>query len=315
MSLVFPVYNEESNIALLYRKVREECAKAGIGYEMIFVDDGSVDNSLGVIKDIRKKDADVKYISFSRNFGHQNALFAGMSKATGDAVITMDADLQQPPSLIPKMIELWRGGADVVYTSKRVAKLSFAEYWFFNIFYWLMSNISGLELKFGQSDFRLLDRRVLEVVLRLPEYHKFLRGQIKWVGFKQEGLLYDVDERHSGTSKYLYRHRMNLAMDGIISFSRYPLHIVMQIGIITAVTSFIYIVVISISWALNILEVSHSLPVVQGWATLVVTALFMGSLQLIAIGILGEYIGRIYDQVKGRPVFIAKETSDENGGK
>lgn len=310
ISIVFPVYNEASNLKALYQQVKQACAELTVDYEIIFVDDGSCDNSLEVIKGIRNNDYRVKYISLSRNFGHQNAIFAGMSYCTGDAVITMDADLQHPPALIQKMVDLWRSGAEVVYTTKKSTNLSFLERIIFSLFYWTISKISGLHLDFGQSDFRLLDRKVAKIILQIPEYHKFLRGQVQWIGFRQKALPYDVDKRHAGESKFSYRGRFSFALDGIFAFSRYPLHLIAVVGILVLIASFVYILFVFLIWFLDKFNISHHFPLVPGWMSLVVAIFFLGSIQLIAIGILGEYIGRIFDQVKGRPLFIVKEKSE-----
>lgn len=309
VSVVFPVFNEEGNLDLLYRQVKDACAESAVDFEMIFVDNGSTDRSLEVIKTLAFHDGSVRYLSLSRNFSHQNALFAGMEHSQGDAVITMDADLQHPPALIPKMIEAWRKGAEVIYTTKNNYNISFARMLPVKLFYWLISKISGMQLSFGQSDFRLLDRKALNAILGMPEYHKFLRGQVSWIGFKQAGLSYDVGTRHSGRSKFSYRSLFAFALDGIFSFSRYPLHLIMLIGTAISLLSFIYICYITVIWFLRIMHVVYiSLP--SGWATLAVAMFFLGSIQLIAIGILGEYVGRIYDQTKGRPVFIIREASE-----
>ncbi|MFH0771921.1 MAG: glycosyltransferase family 2 protein [Candidatus Omnitrophota bacterium] len=309
ISFVFPVYNEEGNLELLYQQVKEACGQADVDYEMIFVDNGGDDTSLDIIKRLRQRDGRVIYISLSRNFGHQNALFAGMSYCTGAAVITMDADLQHPPSLIPKMIDLWRRGTEVVYTTKKNANLGFVKHFVIKSFYGIISRMSGLQLNFGQSDFRLIDKKVLKVIMGIPEYHKFLRGQVKWVGFKQENISYDVEKRYSGKSKFSYGNLFSFALDGIFAFSRYPLHLLTLIGIAISCASFLYIFLVFLIYTLNILRIPHSLPMPPGWATLTVAILFLGNMQLVAIGVLGEYIGRIYDQTKGRPVFIIREMS------
>jgi len=311
ISLVFPVLNEEENLGHLYGEVKKALAEANTDYEMIFVDDGSTDSSLDKVKKLRAKDGRVRYISFSRNFGHQNAFFAGMSYATGDAVITMDADLQHPPSLIPKMVDIWRRGADVVYTTKQNANLSPIKNMIVKTSYWFISKVSGLGLEFGQSDFRLIDKKILKLILKMPEYHKFLRGQVKWVGFKQEGLSYNVEDRYGGKPKFSYPSLYALALDGIFSFGRYPLHLVMILGLMIFSGSSIYIFLILIVWLLKILGIFH-IPMPPGWTTLSVAVFFLGSIQLMAIGILSEYVGRVYDQTKSRPIFIVKEASDEN---
>ena len=308
VSFVFPVCNEQDNLNVLYGRIKEACAEACVDYEMIFVDDGSTDNSLNVMKELRRQDEKVVYISFSRNFGHQNAFFAGMSYATGSAVVTMDADLQHPSSLIPKMIDLWRKGAEIVYTVKKDANVSFIKNIIVRFFYWFISKISDLKLNFGQSDFRLIDRNVLKVIMDMPEYHKFLRGQVSWIGFRQEGISYDVEKRHSGKAKYSYGKLYNLALDGIFSFGRYPLHLVMIMSIIIFVASFTYIAVILGLWVLKFIGIT-SVAMPPGWTDLIMGILMLGSIQLMAIGILGEYVGRIFDQTKNRPVFIVRESS------
>ena len=312
ISIVAPVHNEDTNIEVLYDRLKEACKDSQVDYELIFVDDGSTDSSLDVMKKLRSQDRNVLYASLSRNFGHQNAIFAGMTYCTGDAVITMDADLQHPPALIPQMINLWRNGTEVVYTVKKGSKLPFIKYIIVKLSYWFISKISGLELGFGQSDFRLIDKKVLKVILKMPEYHKFLRGQVKWIGFKQEKLTYNVEKRHSDRPKYSYKSLYGLAMNGIFSFGKYPLHLVMMLGLIVLCASSLYIFAIIAVWMFKLLGI-FNIPMPPGWTTLVMVILFFGSLQLMAIGILSEYVGRIYDQTKGRPIFIVRETSETEG--
>jgi len=314
ISLVFPVYNESDNLPELYSQVRRACESVGVDYEMIFVNDGSTDSSLHAIRKLKADDDKVRYLSLSRNFGHQNAIFAGMSHAKGDCVITMDADLQHPPSMIGTMVKMWRDGAEVVYTTKKSTHLSVLDHALFRAFYWFISKVSRVELEFGQSDFRLLDRKVVDVILRIPEYHKFLRGQVKWIGFKQAGLSYDVDRRYEGKTKMSYRRRLSFAMDGIFAFSRYPLHLIMLIGITVLIGSSMFILVVLYFWLLRILNIPSHMSIPPGFATLAIGIFFLGSVQLIAIGLMGEYVGRIYDQTKGRPVFIVSESSDQGEG-
>ncbi len=311
VSVAFPVFNEEPNLRELYRQVKEALQRAQVDYEMVFVDNGSTDGSLEAIKELRAKDKNVVYVSLSRNFGHQGGLFCGMSYARGDCVITMDADLQHPPALLTQMIQRWKAGAEVVYTTKESLHLPFPKGQITKLFYRLMSSLSGLELTFGQSDFRLLDRKVLETVLRIPEYHKFLRGQVQWVGFRQEGIGYTVNDRFAGSSKFSYRNLFSFAFDGIFAFSRYPLHVMTLAGLLVAGISFLYMFFVVSIWLLRSLGVLSGVSLPPGWVMLILAVSFLGSLQLIAIGILGEYVGRIYDQSKGRPVFIVKESSLE----
>ncbi|MCQ9207317.1 MAG: glycosyltransferase family 2 protein [Omnitrophica bacterium] len=310
ISFVAPVYNEENNLEILYERIRNSAAVSRVDYEVIFVDDGSTDNSLNVMKRLCGADEKVLYISLSRNFGHQNAIFAGMTYAKGEAVVTMDADLQHPPSLIPQMVKLWRKGAEVVYTKKNESNLPPLKHFIVKASYRFISRISGLSLNFGQSDFRLIDKKVLKVILEMPEYHKFLRGQVSWIGFRQEALSYDVGKRHSGKPKYSYKTLYELAMNGIFSFGKYPLHLVMLFSLVVFAVSSLYMLFIFINRVLMLFNLWH-FPAFPGWTALVMVVLFLGSIQLMTIGILGEYVGRIFDQTKKRPVFIVRETSNE----
>ncbi|MFQ5801319.1 MAG: glycosyltransferase family 2 protein [Candidatus Methylomirabilales bacterium] len=308
LSMVFPVWNEEENLEILHGEVSEALKLLDLPYELLFVDNGSTDGSLALIKQLARRDPNVRYISLSRNFGHQGGLFAGLWYCRGDAAITMDADLQHPPSLIPEMVRLWQQGFEVVYTKKRNHDVSGLRSIQVRLFYKGLSKLSGLTLSFGQSDFRLLDRRVIDVILNIPENRKFLRGTVEWVGFRQTGLEYDVAKRHAGQSKFSYRSLFGFALDGILAFSVVPLRWIFVVGSVTATLSLLYVGLAFVLGVLNLLGVGVNIP--PGWATLAVSVMFLGAVQLIAIGILGEYIGRIYDQTKGRPTFIVRETSD-----
>ena len=308
ISIVFPVWNEEENLEILYGEVSEALKMVGLAYELVFVDNGSTDGSLALIKRLAQRDTNVRYISLSRNFGHQGGIFAGLCYCRGDAAITMDADLQHPPSLIPEMIRLWQEGFEVVYTKKRNHEVSRLRNVQNRIFYWCLSKLSGLKLSFGQSDFRLLGRKVVDVILNIPEYRKFLRGTVEWVGFRQTGLEYDVAKRHAGHSKFSYRSLFGFAIDGILAFSVVPLRWIFVVGSLVAALCFLYVGFASVLGVLNLFGMGVKIP--PGWATLAVSVMFLGAVQLIAIGILGEYIGRIFDQTKGRPPFIVRETSD-----
>jgi glycosyltransferase involved in cell wall biosynthesis len=308
VSIVFPVYSEESNLEPLYRCVREALSRVDAEYDMVFVDNGSTDSSLEIIKGLSRRDSRVRYISLARNFGHQAALFAGMGHATGDAVITMDADLQHPPSLIPTMVSLWQDGYDVVYTTKRNHKLPWLKRQQVKAFYWLISRLSGLRLSYGQSDFRLADRSVISALLEIPEYRKFLRGMVEWVGFKQVGLDYDVQDRHSGESKFSFVSLFSFAIDGILAFSALPLRLILAAGVVAALGALTYALAAIIMGLLSLFNPMFELP--PGWATLAATITFFGGAQLIAIGAVGEYIARTYEQSKGRPVYIVRESSD-----
>lgn len=309
VSIAFPVYDEEDNLRPLFEQVTEALAGADVDYELIFVDNGSTDGSLDVIKEFSERDPRVRYVSLSRNFGHQGGLLAGMFYSRGDAVITMDADLQHPPALLPEMIRRWRDGNEVVYTRKKNYKMSAWHTLQVRVFYRLVSRLSGLELSFGQSDFRLLDRRVAELIVQLPEYRKFLRGIVQWVGFRQTGLHYEVAERLAGESKFRFASLFSFAVDGILSFSLIPLRASLLIGFVVAALCLGYGAFTVLIGVLNALGAGYPLP--PGWATLTASALFLSSVQLIAIGTLSEYVGRIFEQTKGRPPFIVRELSDQ----
>jgi glycosyltransferase involved in cell wall biosynthesis len=309
ISVVFPVFNEEASLVPLYEQVRDALGKAEVkSYELVFVDNGSDDRSLEIMKTLRQSDPRVRYVSLSRNFGHQGGLLAGVSHSRGDAVITMDADLQHPPSLIPEMIRLWRRGCEVVFTMKRDTGLSAWRRLQMRIFYQIISKFSGLQLSFGQSDFRLLDRKVVETILSIPEYRMFIRGIVNWVGYRQAGVTYEVAPRFAGKSKFKLRTLIGFALDGILAFSTLPLRWVFLAGALVAGACFLYM---GFAMVLGVLRFTGSGVVVPpGWATLAVAIMFLGSIQLIAIGILGEYLGRVFDQTKGRPMFIVRELSD-----
>ena len=307
VSVAFPVFNEAENLETLHAEVTRALEMTGLAFELIFVDNGSTDASLSIIKRLCETDPRAEFVSLSRNFGHQGALLAGISHAQGEAVITMDADLQHPPALLPDMVRLWQEGFEVVFTRKRRYPVRGMRLRQVKLFYWLMSKWSGLHLAFGQSDFRLLDRTVFEAFLRMPEARKFLRGLVEWVGFRQTGLEYDPLPRHAGESKFPFRALVSFAVDGIISFSLLPLRWSLGLGFVVASMSFVYGIATVVMVLLNFGGVRVWLP--PGWATLVVSILFLSGIQLIAIGMLGEYVGRIFEQTKGRPEFIVRAAS------
>jgi dolichol-phosphate mannosyltransferase len=309
LSVVFPVHNEAEGLEELHTQVSEALAGIGLSYELVFVDDGSRDASLDVIKGLAARDRRVRYVSLSRNFGHQAALVTGMSHARGDAVVTMDADLQHPPSLIPEMVRCWREGFDVVYTSKRsYTTLPLGRRIVFRTAYWLLTRFSSLDLSFGQSDFRLLDRRVVDVIVGIPEQRKFIRGLVHWVGFRQTKLEYDVRPRFAGQPSYTTRALVRLLVDGLVGFSALPLRWSLALGLFAAFLSCMYGVVVLVQGVLYLLGVVEFLP--PGWATITVAVTFLSSVQLIAIGVLSEYMSRVYDQVRGRPASIVRERSE-----
>jgi len=270
-------------------------------YEIIFIDDGSTDNTLEKIKALSRQHDEVFFISFSRNFGHQNALRAGLNYCTGDAVITMDGDLQHPPKLVPLMVQKWTEGYDVVYTTRRDLPKGYdikanTSRWYYRIF----NKLTELDLKPGTADFRLLDRKVVETLQRFNERAIFYRGLIKWMGFKQFAVPYQPDSRVSGKSKYTIRKMLRLAVDGITGFSLFPLRVASIVGVILALMSFCY-VFYAVYCKL------YTNKVISGWASVIAGIYFLGGIQLIFLGLFGEYIGKILIEVKNRPHYIVSE--------
>lgn len=310
VSVIAPAYNEEEILPHFYQRLTDIFSKLNCPCELVIVDNGSADRSLAILKDLHQKDKRLRYISLSRNFGHQGGLMAGLTHARGDAVICMDADLQHPPELIPAMVRKWEEDFDIVYTVKREsAGFLGLRRLCDRAFYRLMTILSGIDLH-GQSDFRLMDRLVVDVVTQqLPERRKFLRGLIQWVGYRQTGLEYEVQKRHAGRSKFNFRQLFNFAVDGIFSFSIVPLRVFTIIGFFISLSSLLYgisLIVLKLYAAMSGGAGSYLPP---GWATLASVMLFFGGVQLIGIGLLGEYLGRVYDEVKARPVFLVRESS------
>lgn len=301
-SVVVPIWNEEQVIPELYKRVVDTMdgvtRARGETWELVCVNDGSRDNSLALLVGLREKDARVKIIDFSRNFGHQVAITAGADFADGDAVIVMDADLQDPPDVVVRMIDKWREGYDVVYAQRRTreGETKF-KLWTASAFYRLLRSITDVNIPVDTGDFRLMDRRVVLVMRKLREKHRFMRGLSSWVGFKQTGVEYDRAERYAGETKYPLRKMLRLAIAAITSFSFLPLQLATYAGFILAGISLLGIVIAII------LRLSGSLAF-AGQATTLVAVLFLGGIQLIFLGIIGEYIGRIYDEAKDRPLYV-----------
>lgn len=300
LSIVIPVLNEDSNIDPLYRRLKE--ALAGLGeLELIFVDDGSKDSTLDKIKTLRESDPAVKYRSFSRNFGHQVAVTAGLDAAQGAATVVIDADLQDPPELIPQLYAKFREGYDVVYA---VRSQRHGESWFklasAKIFYRLLRYLTGFPIPVDTGDFRLLSRRAVEAFGKLRERHRYVRGMVSWMGFRQTGVEYIRDARHSGETKYSLRKMLRLAMDGMTSFSNVPLQIAGHLGFWISGLSLLYILYIVG------MKFFTDKPII-GWASTMIAIIFFGGVQLITLGVIGEYIGRISDEVKRRPIYIVAE--------
>ncbi|PID56439.1 glycosyltransferase [candidate division KSB3 bacterium] len=300
ISLVFPVYNEEEVLPLLYERVRRTLETLEYEVEVILINDGSQDNSLQLIQTFHEEDPRFKAIDFARNFGHQVAITAGIDFASGDAVLLLDADLQDPPELLPQFLAKWEEGYQVVYAVRKTRQEHIAKRAAYASFYRILQQISNIPIPLDSGDFCLMDRRVIDILKAMPERNRFVRGLRSWTGFRQIGLEYDRETRQAGDVKYTMTRLFKLALDGIFSFSYVPLKIVSYAGFTISLISF-----------LGILIYLHKKLFIggepQGFPTLVVLVLFMGGIQLISLGIIGEYIGRIYDEVKQRPIYIVKK--------
>lgn len=305
VSILIPCHNEEGNVELLYKQVNESLFSFDI--EFIFIDDNSTDNTLNVIKALAKDNINVRYLSFSKNFGHQSALRAGLQYSTGDCVISMDGDLQHPPELLQTLIQKWIEGYDIVYTIRKDAEnVSAFKKVTASFFYKLINSLSEIEINQGSADFRLLDKRIVQVLVNdITEYHLFYRGLISWIGYKQIGIEYLPNKRHSGETKYSVFKMMNFAIDGITSFSIKPLKLATILGLVLSVFSGIYILYI-----LGIAVFTNE--AVKGWTSILVSILFIGGINMVLLGIIGEYIGKLFIQSKKRPYFLIKETNIEN---
>ncbi len=312
LSVVAPAYDEEDTLPQFAEEVGAVLGPLADDYEIVVVDDGSRDRTLSVLTELSRQDPRIRWISLSRNFGHQAALLAGLEHASGDVVVTMDADLQHPPALLPQMVDRWREGYDVVYTVKSDASraLTLRRRLLMNVGYWILRFVSGLNLQFGQSDFRLLDRAVLDALILMPERDKFLRGLIDWVGFSQCGLEYELQERFAGTKKYTFRQLLHLVTTGVFAFTILPLRLFTAVGMTIACLSLLYglLAVITGAYALIADDPAFSPP---GWATLAAAITLLGGVQLIGIGLLGEYLGRVYDEAKGRPTYVVRSASEQ----
>lgn len=304
LSIVIPTFNEEGNILPLYEQITEVLKHIQItAYELIFIDDGSSDSSVLQIEKLCRADTSVHLIEFSRNFGHQHALKAGLDCARGAAVISLDADLQHPPSLIPDMITLWRSGAQVVYTRRQDKKnIGFFKKISAKAFYWLANRLSEVPIEEGTADFRLLDRKVVAAIKSFKESHLFLRGLIPTLGFKQVALDYEPAQRFSGQSKYSFSKMFQFAINGITSSSAKPLYFSIYLGLFFAFLAFVYG-----CYAIYISIFTDA--AITGWTSLIASVLFIGGIQMILIGIVGIYLGKLFVQSKQRPTYIIKSST------
>ncbi|MBS1553227.1 MAG: glycosyltransferase family 2 protein [Bacteroidetes bacterium] len=302
ISIVIPCYNEEGNVVELYNKINEILSDYTVEY--IFIDDNSKDETLNILEELSEKDSNVKFISFSRNFGHQNALRAGLEYSTGECVISMDADLQHPPEILPKLIEKWKEGYEIVFTVRKdIENVSKFKKITASLFYKLINTLSDIDVKQGAADFRLLDKKIVRILIDdITEYHLFYRGLISWIGYKQTYIEYIPNKRFSGSTKYSLFKMINFATDGITSFSIRPLKLAILLGLSLSFFSAIYGIYV-ISMALFTDET------LKGWASVLVSILFIGGINMILLGIVGEYIGKLYIQSKKRPYFLIKKSN------
>ena len=302
-SVIIPVYNEEANVQMLYDRLVGVIGKMSQDFELLFINDGSRDNTFALVKGLAAQDDRIKYINLSRNFGHQIAVSAGLDACVGERVVIIDADLQDPPELIVEMDRMMNEGFEVVYARRRkrqgesAAKLLTAR-----LFYRLLANIASINIPLDTGDFRIMDRKVVDVLRQMPEQNKFLRGQISWIGFRQTFVEYDRSERHGGETGYTYAKMFRFAIDGITSFSDAPLRLASWFGFMISGVAFIALI-----YALWGKFVTHQSE--PGWASIIVSVLFLGGIQLISLGFIGEYLSRISSNVKQRPLYVVGETN------
>jgi glycosyltransferase involved in cell wall biosynthesis len=301
ISIIAPNYNESGSISEFYKRISVVMQDLGETWELVWVDDGSTDGSTEMIRELASQDPHVRPVVFARNFGHQLAVTAGLDYSRGQAVVIMDSDLQDPPEVIPDLVEKWRQGYEVIYAVRTERE---GESWFklftASLFYRLIYRITDVDIPMDTGDFRLLDRKVVDVLVRMRERHRFLRGMSVWVGFKQTGVPYRRAARFAGETKYPLKRMIRFASDAITGFSYFPLQLATYLGFISAGLSILAIPVVVFSR----LAGSRAF---QGQATTLIAVLFLGGVQLISLGILGEYLGRLYDEARGRPLYIVRE--------
>ena len=303
VSVVIPSFNEEGNVFIIAAALHEVMQTVHYDYELIFVDDGSKDGTLDNLQELSKANSKLFYVELSRNFGHQNALMAGLDMATGDCLITMDGDMQHPPELLPQLIAKWEEGYDVVYTRRLEDKnLPYFKKTTSKYFYKFINYISEIDIEQGTADFRLMDKKVAKVFFNFTENELFIRGLVNWVGFKQFAIDYIPNERFSGNSKYTVKRMMQFAIKGITSFSIRPLYLSIFIGLSTSILGSLFYVI----YVISSFVFGH---VISGWGSVIFTIVFFGGLNLIMLGIIGIYVGKLFMQSKNRPNYIVRETN------
>lgn len=302
VSIVIPAYNEEDNLLVIVDRVESILSGKEYDLEIILVDDGSKDKTLSIVKAMAQVKPHIFYIEFSRNFGHQPALKAGLDMATGDCVISLDADLQHPPELITQMLEKWEEGYEVVYTRRHEDRsLPYKKRVTSALYYKLLNSLSDIEIESGTADFRLMDKKVIDVFREFHENEPFIRGLVKWMGYKQFAIDYIPNQRYAGKSKYNLSRMIRLATHGVTSFSIKPLHTAVYLGFVFSILSLLYI-----PYVIHAFYIGKE---VNGWASIIMTIVFFGGLQLIILGIIGIYIGKMFLQSKNRPNYIVRSTN------
>ena len=295
-----PVFNEAANLEVLYSALTEVLVQTKLSYELIFVDDGSSDKTFEVIRELNHKNGCVKGFSFSRNFGHQVAMFAGLVQSKGDVVISMDGDMQHPPSMIPVLLAKYEEGYDIVNTKRVDAKSTglfkrLSSRWY----YGMLNALSDVPIEPAAADFRLMNRKAVDALNSLPETHRFTRGLVGWMGFKQAIVPYQAADRHAGTSKYTFFKMLRFGLDGIVSFSVKPLRIAFYTGVFVSMAALLYAVYAVVQHFLG--------ATVEGWTSILVSVLFIGGVTLLSLGVIGEYIARIFNEVRRRPMYFFKD--------
>lgn len=309
LSIIIPIYNEEGNIKILHERLSSVVNSLNVNAEYIFINDGSRDRSLELIRELAKSNSSIKYIDLSRNFGHQIAVSAGIDKCSGKAAIIIDADLQDPPELIIELYNKWKEGYEVVYAKRRArAGENFMKKFTARVFYRTLKKITSINIPVDTGDFRIIDRKVVLALRSMPEQQKFLRGQISWIGFRQTFVEYDRNARNAGETGYTYKKMIRFALDGITSFSNLPLKFATIAGFFVSGVTFL----LSIYALYSRLITKDYVP---GWTSLMLAILFIGGVQLISIGIIGEYISRLSTNVRNRPLYLVSDTNVEENEK
>ncbi|API93035.1 putative glycosyltransferase CsbB [Virgibacillus pantothenticus] len=306
ISIIIPTYNEEDNIQLIYESVKREFDRLAYHFEMIFIDDASTDNTLQQIKQLVSKSTNVRYISFSRNFGKESAMLAGLQHVQGEAVIIMDADLQHPPSLIPDLVKGWEDGYDQVIARRNRSGEKPIRKFLSSAYYRIINKVVDVKLEDGVGDFRLLSRRAVHAVLSLDEGARFSKGLFSWIGMAQKIVDYENVPRKNGKTKWSLLKLLNYGLDGVVSFNNRPLRICFYTGALILLLSIIYSIIIFVQILLNGIKV-------PGYFTIITAVLILGGIQLLSLGVIGEYIGRIYYETKKRPQYLIQETNIRNG--